>query len=118
MENTKETDLFPIMVQTQLKEMTMTRLSPVNPDTAEGQAKELLSAVKQAMGSTPNIFTTFANAPAALEGYLNFNQALSKGALNPKLREKIALVTAGANGCDYCASAHTFLGDKDRKSVV
>ncbi len=90
----------------------MTRLSPVNPDTAEGQAKELLSAVKQAMGSTPNIFTTFANAPAALEGYLNFNQALSKGALNPKLREKIALVTAGANGCDYCASAHTFLGDK------
>lgn len=90
----------------------MTRLTPVNLDTAEGQAKELLKAVQQTMGSTPNIFTAFANAPAALEGYLNFNQALSKGVLSPQLREKIALTTAGANGCDYCASAHTFLGDK------
>ena len=34
---------------------------------AEGKAKELLDGVKKAMGSTPNIFTTFANAPAALE---------------------------------------------------
>ncbi|HEY4037700.1 MAG TPA: carboxymuconolactone decarboxylase family protein, partial [Burkholderiaceae bacterium] len=26
------------------------------------------------------------------------------------LREQIALVTAGANQCDYCASAHTLMG--------
>ena len=49
---------------------------------AEGKAKELLDGVKKAMGSTPNIFTTFANAPAALEGYLNFNTALSGGVLD------------------------------------
>ena len=90
----------------------MSRLTPVNPATAEGPAKELLNAVQKSMGATPNIFTAFANAPAAMEGYLSFNQALSKGALTPQLREKIALATAGANGCDYCASAHTFLGDK------
>ena len=30
--------------------------------------------------------------------------------LSPRLREQIALATAGANGCGYCASAHTFLG--------
>ncbi len=76
----------------------------------EGKAAELLGAVKKAMGSTPNIFTTFANAPAALEGYLNFNGALSSGVLDQKLREQIALTVAGLNGCDYCASAHTFLG--------
>jgi uncharacterized peroxidase-related enzyme len=90
----------------------MTRLTPINPSQAEGKAKNLLDSVKQAMGSTPNIFTAFANAPAALEGYLNFNGALSNGVLTPQLREKLALVTAGTNGCDYCASAHTFLGEK------
>ncbi len=90
----------------------MPRINPVDPAQAQGKAQSLLEAVKQAMGSTPNIFTAFANAPSALEGYLNLNAALSGGALNPKLREKLALVTAGQNGCDYCASAHTFLGEK------
>jgi len=79
---------------------------------AEGKAKELLDGVKKAMGSTPNIFTTFANAPAALEGYLNFNTALSGGVLDKKLREQLAVTVAGFNGCNYCASAHVFLGGK------
>ena len=79
---------------------------------AEGKAKELLDGVKKAMGSTPNIFTTFANAPAALEGYLHFNTALSGGVLDKKLREQLAVTVAGFNGCNYCASAHVFLGGK------
>jgi len=88
----------------------MQNIQPVtNP---EGKAAELLDGVKAAMGSTPNIFTTFANAPAAMEGFLNLSGALSGGALDAKIRESLALVTAGFNGCDYCASAHTFLGDK------
>jgi len=88
----------------------MQHIQPVtNP---EGKAAELLNGVKAAMGSTPNIFTTFANAPAAMEGYLNLNGALSGGALDGKTRESLALAIAGFNGCDYCASAHTFLGDK------
>lgn len=86
------------------------RLNPVkNP---EGKAAELLAGVKAALGATPNLFTTFANAPTALEGYLNLNGALQGGALNPKFKEKLALTVAGLNGCDYCASAHTFLGKK------
>jgi len=79
---------------------------------AEGKAKDLLDGVKKAMGSTPNIFTTFANAPAALEAYLNFNSALSGGVLDKKLREQLAVTVAGFNGCNYCASAHVFLGGK------
>ncbi len=30
--------------------------------------------------------------------------------LDARLREQIAVATAGANGCQYCASAHTVLG--------
>jgi len=85
----------------------------INPVTdPEGKAAELLGAVKQALGATPNLFTTFANAPAAMEGYLGLNTALQGGALDPQFKEKLALTVAGLNGCDYCASAHTFLGDK------
>ncbi len=90
----------------------MSRLSPINPAQAQGKSKDLLTAVQKAMGATPNLFTAMANAPAAMEGYLNFNSALSSGSLSPQLREQIALVTAGANGCGYCASAHTYLGEK------
>ena len=78
----------------------------------EGKAAQLLGAVKEALGATPNIFTTFANSPAAFEGYLGLNSALQGGSLDAKFKEKIALTVAGLNGCDYCASAHTFLGDK------
>lgn len=78
----------------------------------EGKAKELLDGVKQAMGATPNIFTTFANSAAALEAYLGINNALANGVLDPKLREQLAVTVAGFNGCNYCASAHVFLGGK------
>jgi uncharacterized peroxidase-related enzyme len=88
---------------------------------AEDKAKDLLDGVKKAMGSTPNIFTTFANSPAALEAYLNFNTALTGGVLDKKLREQLAVTVAGFNGCSYCASAHVFLGGKagvDREELI
>ena len=40
-----------------------------------------------------------AQSPAALEGYLNWNGALNNGALDPQLREQIALTVAQANRC-------------------
>lgn len=88
---------------------------------AEGKAKDLLDNVKRTMGATPNIFTTFANAPAALEAYLNFNSALTGGVLDAKLREQLAVTVAGFNGCNYCGSAHIFLGSKagvDRAELI
>jgi len=82
-----------------------------NVTEPQGKAAELLEGVRKALGSTPNLFTTFANAPAALEGYLGLNGALAGGKLGPKTRESVALAVAGFNGCDYCASADTYLGE-------
>ena len=45
--------------------------------------------------------------------YLKRDAGLSAGltkALDVKTRERIALAVAQANGCDYCLSAHTYLG--------
>ncbi len=53
-----------------------------------------------------------ANSPAVLDAYTNFRNALNRAALPAALREQIALTVAGANGCDYCASAHTAIGSK------
>lgn len=88
----------------------MPRLNAVDPKEATGKAKELLDGVKAKIGMVPNLMRTFANSPAALEGYLSFSSALSGGSLNAKLREQIALTVADANSCEYCLSAHTAIG--------
>ncbi|WP_425543024.1 carboxymuconolactone decarboxylase family protein [Alteraurantiacibacter aestuarii] len=49
-------------------------------------------------------------SPQALEGYLAMSGALNKGALPAATRERIALAIGQVNGCNYCLSAHTYLG--------
>lgn len=88
----------------------MPRLRALIPQETTAKAKELLDAVQRKLGVTPNLFRTLANSPAALEAYLNFSGALSNGLLEAKLRERIALVVGQQNGCQYCVSAHTFIG--------
>ncbi|WP_327588090.1 carboxymuconolactone decarboxylase family protein [Nonomuraea sp. NBC_00507] len=45
-----------------------------------------------------------------LKAYLDFSGALSGGALPAAVRERIALAVAQENACDYCLSAHTYIG--------
>ena len=88
----------------------MSRIRPIDPNQAQGKAKVLLDGIQKKLGATPNLMRALAAAPAALEGYLNFSQALASGSLSARLREQIALTVAAANACQYCASAHTFIG--------
>jgi uncharacterized peroxidase-related enzyme len=88
----------------------MSRINQLNPETATGRTKELLGAVKGKLGLVPNMTRAMANAPAALDGYLQFSGALAKGTLPPKVREQLALAIAQANGCDYCLAAHSAIG--------
>jgi len=90
----------------------MQRIQSVNPESATGKAKELLTAVKAKMGMVPNIMKVMVNSPSVLEAYLGINGALSAGVLPPKVRESIALAVAEKNRCQYCLSAHTMIGKK------
>lgn len=90
----------------------MPRFQPLDPERANGKASILLDAVQSKLGFVPNIMKTFAQAPAALEAYLNFSKALGTGTLDARLREQIAVAAAGVNSCGYCASAHTAAGGK------
>ncbi|MBI3229007.1 MAG: carboxymuconolactone decarboxylase family protein [Burkholderiales bacterium] len=88
----------------------MSRISiPSAANTIEA-SKPLLAAVQQQLGVTPNLMKVVGHSAAALEGYLSLNGALAKGKLNVQLRERIALAVAQANSCDYCLSAHHYLG--------
>lgn len=88
----------------------MSRISIPTVDTAPEASKPLLAAVKNQLGVVPNLMKLIGHSPAALEGYLSLNGALAKGKLDVKLRESIALAVAEYNGCDYCLSAHDYLG--------
>ncbi|MCB1342230.1 MAG: carboxymuconolactone decarboxylase family protein [Pseudooceanicola sp.] len=83
---------------------------PATSEAAPAASQPLLEGVRKSLGSVPNLFRITANSPAALEGYLGLNGALSKGRLSPQTRERIALAVAQINGCDYCLSAHSYLG--------
>jgi uncharacterized peroxidase-related enzyme len=80
-------------------------------ESAPTASQPLLQAVKQQLGSVPNLFRLVAASPAALEGYLGMSGALGKGTLPAPTRERIALAVAEINGCGYCLSAHTFMGN-------
>jgi len=93
------------------KEIFMSRIpTPATIEAAPGASQPLLQAVKKQLGIAPNLFRLVAVSPAALEGYISLSGALGKGDLPAATRERIALAVAEINGCDYCLSAHTYLG--------
>ena len=86
----------------------MSLLALIHPET--GRARVLLDVVKDKLGLVPNMARAMANAPAALDGYLQLSGALARGTLSAKAREQIALAVAQANGCEYCLAAHAAVG--------
>ena len=88
---------------------------PANVQSAPEGSRAQLEAVGKSLGVVPNLFRVVGNSPAALKGYLGMSAALSGAALDARTQERIALALAEINGCDYCLSAHTFLGRKVAK---
>ncbi|HEU4592343.1 MAG TPA: peroxidase-related enzyme [Steroidobacteraceae bacterium] len=84
--------------------------TPPSIEDAPQESRALLETVRKMLGLAPNLFRMVANSPAALEGYVGMLAALSKGTLPAATRERIAIAVAEANGCDYCLSAHAYLG--------
>lgn len=88
----------------------MSRLPIPTKENAPAASQALLDAVEKSLGSVPNLFRLVSLSPAALEGFLGLHGALGK-TLDLKTRQRIAIATAEVNGCDYCLSAHTYIGE-------
>src|SRR6266581_2436078 len=92
-----------------MKGAAMPRLTPLDPATATGEAKELLAGIQAAFGMTPNMARTMARNPAVLKGWIELNSALGK-TLTRGLNEQLSIAIAEQNDCGYCLSAHTAIG--------
>lgn len=84
----------------------MARITQISDAAASPEAAALLTAIKGRIGMAPNLYRVAANQPAVLAAMLGLGEALGRGGFDARTREAIALTVAGANACDYCASAH------------
>ena len=96
----------------------MSKLPMIDPDTATGAAGAQLARTQRMLGVVPNMTRVMANSPALLKGYLDLSAALNGGTLDAGVRERIAVTVAEHNGCEYCLSAHTYLGEHVAKVPV
>jgi uncharacterized peroxidase-related enzyme len=88
----------------------MPRIRPIDPATATCEAATHLATTRKMFGGTPNLFTTAANAPAALNALLGLFASVGTSSLGAKRGEQIAIAIAQSNGCGYCLAAHTAIG--------
>lgn len=65
--------------------------------------------LKKALGMVPNLYATIALSTHGLSRYLAFQGA--KTSLSNREKEAVNLVVSQVNGCRYCQSAHTVLGE-------
>ncbi|WP_040864216.1 carboxymuconolactone decarboxylase family protein [Nocardia exalbida] len=90
----------------------MSRLPLASTDSTDAEQADLLAEVQRQLGRVPNLYAAMANSPAALRGYLNLRDALTRGKLSARVREQLALLVASENGCDYCTAAHTMRAER------
>jgi uncharacterized peroxidase-related enzyme len=84
--------------------------TPASVDASPAGSQSRLAAVQKSLGSVPNLFRLVSNSPAALKGYLEVSAAVGSSSLGAQTGERIALAVAQSNGCNYCLSAHSYLG--------
>ena len=88
----------------------MSYIKPIDRNQADATINGTLDAIKAKLGKVPNLFLTLANAPVALNAYVQLADIVGRGKLGAKQREQIALSVGEANACDYCLAAHSTVG--------
>lgn len=89
----------------------MARLAIPTIESAPTKSQPILQNYQKVLGVVPNFFALISQSPDALKAIADMHGALGKS-LGHKTRERIHVMTAEVNGCNYCLSAHTYLGAK------
>ena len=84
----------------------MSRLPLIDPDTAEGAAKQTLDELAK-RGPIGPMLRGMANSTALLRGYLELSRAMKRSHLDRRVSERVSLAAQEWLGCDYCLAAHT-----------
>jgi uncharacterized peroxidase-related enzyme len=89
----------------------MSRIPYPTKESAPAGSQPVLSQIEKTFGMVPNFFSLLSVSPDALKAVAGMHGSIGKS-LGPKTRERIHIAIAEVNNCDYCVSAHTFLGAK------
>jgi len=89
----------------------MARIAIPTIEQAPAKAQPILQNYVKVLGLVPNFFAMISQSPDALKAIADMHATLGKS-LGHNTRERIHVMTAEVNGCDYCLSAHSYLGEK------
>jgi uncharacterized peroxidase-related enzyme len=89
----------------------MARIAIPTNETAPSQSKPILDRYERNLGVVPNFFSLISRSPDVLSAEANMHASLGKS-LGHDTRERIHIMTAEVNGCNYCLSVHTYVGGK------
>jgi uncharacterized peroxidase-related enzyme len=92
----------------------MTNFTQHTSASAPAQARPTLESLERKLGFLPNLYATFAESPAVLEGYTAVAAAFNKSSFNATERQVVLLTTSFENGCDYCMAAHSTIAGMEK----
>ncbi len=78
-------------------------------ENAKPESAKMLAAAKQNFGFVPNLLGAFAEAPAALEGYITMMGIFSKTSFSETEQQVVLMTSNFENNCSYCMAAHSIL---------
>jgi len=90
----------------------MTRFIVHTTQSAPAASRPLLEGIERTFGFVPNLFSVFAESPAALGGALAIFEAFSKSSLSRTEQQLVMLAASEANDCGYCVAAHSTIAKR------
>ncbi|MET3115320.1 putative peroxidase-related enzyme [Pedobacter sp. CG_S7] len=93
-----------------------TTLEKVTLDNANEAQKPLLENSQKQMSMIPNMYSNMVNSPGLMETYaVGYDRFRKNSGFSPVEQEVVFVTISIANGCEYCAAAHSFLADQVSK---
>ena len=89
----------------------MARITIPTKETVPTQTKATLESYQRNLGVIPNFISLIARSPDVLNAEANMQAVLGKS-LGHDTRERLHIMTAEVNGCNYCLSVHSYVGGK------
>lgn len=80
-------------------------------ETAPEGASEVLEKVVERYQFIPNLASYVAESPVSLDAVMALSQAFDKTSLTPQEQQVVLLTVSTLNGCAYCKTVHTALGN-------
>lgn len=90
----------------------MTQFTTHTIQSAPAAAKPLLEAAKAKLGFIPNLYGNLAEAPAALQAYLDLSGHFDKTSFTPVERQVVLIAISTENNCEFCVAAHSLIARK------